>query len=165
MRRTKSSSTSSRPKISNPRQPPPSPPLPPQSKARLPPPTVLRSPNTKPRDLEGKHAGAILGGQFENLQAIFPFLLSLPYGPRGSTGSSQPSNTPGCQTRVGDRILDENVGYVSNDYSRWSRKVPGATWTVEDSPHFTRLAEYESSVYTWCTCDVVLREGEVLHGC
>ncbi|OBT64109.1 hypothetical protein VE03_06244 [Pseudogymnoascus sp. 23342-1-I1] len=43
--------------------------------------------------------------------------------------------------------------------------VSGSTWRVNSESHFLRLKEYETSVYTWCPCDIELSNGEVLSGC
>lgn len=43
--------------------------------------------------------------------------------------------------------------------------VSGSTWRVNTESHFLRLKKYETSAYTWCTCDIELSNGEVLTGC
>jgi len=44
-------------------------------------------------------------------------------------------------------------------------KILGTVWKVDSETHFLRLAEYETSNYTWCPCNVELENGEVLSGC
>jgi gamma-glutamylcyclotransferase (GGCT)/AIG2-like uncharacterized protein YtfP len=44
-------------------------------------------------------------------------------------------------------------------------KVSGTVWEVTSEAQFLRLAAYETSVYTWCECDVKLNDGETLHNC
>ncbi|KAF2191166.1 hypothetical protein K469DRAFT_732652 [Zopfia rhizophila CBS 207.26] len=44
-------------------------------------------------------------------------------------------------------------------------KVSGTVWEVISKAQFLRLAAYETSVYTWCECDVKLNDGEILHNC
>ncbi|OCK98294.1 uncharacterized protein K441DRAFT_543483 [Cenococcum geophilum 1.58] len=44
-------------------------------------------------------------------------------------------------------------------------KVFRTLWGVTSKAQFLRLAEYETSVYTWCECDVELNDGGTLHNC
>ena len=44
-------------------------------------------------------------------------------------------------------------------------KIFGTVWKVDSEPHFLRLQEYETDVYSWCLCDIELEDGDVLHGC
>ncbi|KAF2794815.1 hypothetical protein K505DRAFT_324520 [Melanomma pulvis-pyrius CBS 109.77] len=44
-------------------------------------------------------------------------------------------------------------------------KVNGTVWEVASGAHFRRLADYETSAYTWCECSVVLEDGESLPNC
>jgi gamma-glutamylcyclotransferase (GGCT)/AIG2-like uncharacterized protein YtfP len=41
-------------------------------------------------------------------------------------------------------------------------KINGTVWEVTSKAQFRRLTAYETSAYTWCECDVVLEDGEVL---
>ncbi|KAK0119678.1 hypothetical protein ONS95_011114 [Cadophora gregata] len=43
--------------------------------------------------------------------------------------------------------------------------ISGTVWKVDSEPHFQRLEEYETSVYTWWHCDVVLEDGRALKEC
>lgn len=43
--------------------------------------------------------------------------------------------------------------------------VSGSTWRVNSESHFLRLKKYETSAYTWCTCDIELSSREVLSKC
>lgn len=44
-------------------------------------------------------------------------------------------------------------------------KVFGTAWKVDSLSQFLRLKEYETSVYTWCSCQIELSNGESLFGC
>ena len=44
-------------------------------------------------------------------------------------------------------------------------KVSRTLWGVTSKAQFLRLAEYETSVYIWCECDVELNNGGTLHNC
>ncbi|PVH82196.1 hypothetical protein DL98DRAFT_620988 [Cadophora sp. DSE1049] len=43
--------------------------------------------------------------------------------------------------------------------------ISGTVWKVDSESHFLRLQEYETSVYTWSHCDVVLKDGRELKEC
>ncbi|KAF2704872.1 hypothetical protein K504DRAFT_461121 [Pleomassaria siparia CBS 279.74] len=43
--------------------------------------------------------------------------------------------------------------------------VNGIVWEVTSEAHFRRLADYETSAYTWCECNVVLENGKSLSNC
>lgn len=44
-------------------------------------------------------------------------------------------------------------------------KVFGMVWKVNAQSHFLRFMEYETSAYTWCSCDIELSNGETLRDC
>jgi gamma-glutamylcyclotransferase (GGCT)/AIG2-like uncharacterized protein YtfP len=44
-------------------------------------------------------------------------------------------------------------------------KVLGRAWRVNERSQFLRLQAYETSAYTWCTCDIQLVSGEAVSGC
>ena len=44
-------------------------------------------------------------------------------------------------------------------------KVFGTAWKVNSLSYFLRLVEYETSVYTWCSCEIELGDGESLRDC
>ena len=44
-------------------------------------------------------------------------------------------------------------------------KIAGTVWKVDLVHHFSRLQEYETGAYTWCSCDVKREDGEMLQGC
>ncbi|ORX92742.1 hypothetical protein BCR34DRAFT_580911 [Clohesyomyces aquaticus] len=46
-----------------------------------------------------------------------------------------------------------------------SETVSGTVWKATSESQFLRLAAYETSVYTWCECDIRLSDSEVLHHC
>ncbi|KAF2841596.1 hypothetical protein M501DRAFT_929521 [Patellaria atrata CBS 101060] len=44
-------------------------------------------------------------------------------------------------------------------------KVEGTVWYYSSEAHFRRLAQYETSVYTWCECEAELKDVTTLSGC
>lgn len=44
-------------------------------------------------------------------------------------------------------------------------QVLGTVWKVNKPGHFFRLQRYETSAYTWCSCEIRLSNGEILPGC
>lgn len=44
-------------------------------------------------------------------------------------------------------------------------QVSGTVWKVNEPGPFFRLQKYESSAYTWCSCEIRLSNGEILRGC
>jgi hypothetical protein len=44
-------------------------------------------------------------------------------------------------------------------------EVLGAVWECASDAHFRRLAEYETSAYSWCECTVVLEDGTEVLNC
>ncbi|KAE8842864.1 hypothetical protein HRS9139_02161 [Pyrenophora teres f. teres] len=44
-------------------------------------------------------------------------------------------------------------------------KVVGTVWGCKEEQYFQRLAEYETSAYTWTVCEAVLKDGTVIEGC
>lgn len=44
-------------------------------------------------------------------------------------------------------------------------QVSGTVWKVNEPGHFFRLQKYETSAYTWCSCEIRLSNGELLRGC
>lgn len=44
-------------------------------------------------------------------------------------------------------------------------QVSGTVWKVNEPGHFFRLQRYETSAYTWCSCEIRLSNGEILRRC
>lgn len=44
-------------------------------------------------------------------------------------------------------------------------QVSGTAWKVNEPGPFFRLQNYETSAYTWCSCEIRLSNGEILRGC
>lgn len=44
-------------------------------------------------------------------------------------------------------------------------QVSGTVWKVNEPRTFFRLQKYETSAYTWCSCEIRLSNGEILGGC
>ncbi len=48
---------------------------------------------------------------------------------------------------------------------RTGGKVSGTLWKVNELSEFSRLVRYETSAYTWCSCEIETGAGETLRDC
>ena len=157
-----------------PHPPPPPPPRPPP-KSRLP----LPKPPLPPRTFRSRVAPSILERKFtaatnanykpEEAEPPFKPCFFFFYGSLADPEVLQAvlglPETPVIEKGWVTGFMMKMWGIYPTLLPREGEKVFGTAWEVNTLSHFLRLMEYETAVYTWCPCNIELRNGETLRDC